>query len=148
MQKHIFTIPVLAMVLLSLVQAQQLCAQNPGVMTSSGNINGQSYETIIHISDITNAPVWLTNQDDPPLAVRSAVRLAQKTLAASLGDISEWRSGNITLMDFSHGHWLYQVPFSGPTYLSPDKSATEESDVTVFVTMSGKVFGPELWPKK
>jgi hypothetical protein len=148
MQKHIFTISVLTAIILSFIHAQPLWAQGSGTMMSSGNIKGQSYETIIHISDITNSPIWLTNQDNPPLAARRAERLAAKALADSVGGISGWSPGNITLMDFGNGHWLYQIPFSGPTYQSPDKSTTWESDVTVFVTMSGKAFGPEPWPGK
>jgi hypothetical protein len=148
MQKHILKITVLMVGIFLFFHAQSLRAQSAGTMMSGGNIKGQTYETIIHISDITNAPIWLTNQDNPPLAIRRAEHMAANALPDSVGDISGWSSGNITLMDFGNGHWLYHIPFQGPTYQSPDKLTTWASSVTVFVTMSGEAFGPKPWPKK
>jgi hypothetical protein len=146
MQKHILKITVLMVGIILLCHAQFLRAQDAGVMMSGGDINGKNYMTIIHFSDITNAPIWATNEDNPPLAVRRAEQLAVKALGDSVGSKSEWTPDSITLKHGGKGHWVYQIQlFGAPTNMPPDEW---KSGVTVFVTMSGKVFLPKPWPRK
>lgn len=127
-----------------------------GEMRISGDVKGHNYETIVHISDVTNAPIWSPERDNPPLAVRDAERLARKGLARTVWDLKGWTRDEITLLEYpipfrdpalpSAGYWIYSFHFFGPGYPAPkeDKyAATYGSQLTVIVLMNGKAVCPE-----
>ena len=128
-------------------------SRNAGSMWTSGDVLGQNYMTKVSLSDVTNAPVWATNQDNPPLSMRQAERLATKALAKTLGNVTGWeRADQIFVLweypgSLGQGYWIYEFQFRGPTYQNSNGS-TSQSSLTFFVMMSGKVVGPEPWKPK
>ena len=155
MNKYGFTVMAFVVASLAVFAAQpssspQPISPNAGTMWASGDVMGRSYETTLLLSDVTNAPVWAANQDNPPLSVRKAERLATKSLAGTLGSLNGWKRANdITLCEYleGQGYWIYQFQFDGPTYQLPNGS-TSRSLLTVFVMMNGKVVGPQPWKRK
>ena len=115
------------------------------VMSYYGNVLGQPYKTDVRSSDITNAPAWSFQTENPPVSVREATQLAAKSLTETLGSLKNWNRQDITLMEWPEGYWIYRIDFQGPLYSLQTNlpSMKSESSLTVFVLMNGKVICPK-----
>ena len=110
-----------------------------GTMMLMGQNLGHQYWCTVPSTDVTNAPTWATERDNPPVSVREAVRLATKGLAETLGDVKDWHRQDIVLQEWPvKGYWVYEITFGGP---SPG------SVMTVVVLMNGHVICPKLGKK-
>jgi hypothetical protein len=73
-------------------------------MSAYGDVMGQKYTTDIRSSDLINTPAWSLKDENPPVSVREAARLAKKSLTENLGNLKGWSRSDITLKEWPGGH--------------------------------------------
>jgi hypothetical protein len=103
----------------------------------------QTYSFNLPEGEIANSPIWLENQNSPPLAPRKAIQLAQ----ARLQEITNngWRFESVRLEPIdTQGHWIYRVIFSRNAPPDAMEWLDEAQSDTVPVLMNGYVPKAEL----
>src|SRR5262245_41196782 len=100
---------------------------------------GNRYDFNITSEDLNKTPIWSTDQDNPPLATRSALKMASQYIQKLLANGERWAVHNVELVPMGE-HWVYLVGFykgDRPGLFSPFR---------IVVLMNGEVVEPKVLP--
>ncbi len=99
---------------------------------------GKRFEFSIRLAELRRAPKWSEEDENPPLSIRRAEKIAKGKLKALLVDPENWTRDDIVLKQSGLGdRWFYVVEFTKPV-----EGDNELQRMRVVVLMDGTVPEP------
>src|SRR6266404_6528011 len=88
-------------------------AQTPRDVELNTVAFGKSYRVTVTQAALDKAPVWEESADNPPLAVRKALKLAEKAKDRLFKDSVDWawHRTSVELCDAGGGQWYWTVTY-------------------------------------
>lgn len=105
---------------------------------------GKVYRTAATRAALDKAPVWKDDADNPPLAARKAIKLADDARGRAFKDTDdwEWRRDTVELCDLGGGRWYWSVRYRA--YYKGIVHILRLPEVHFVVLMDGTVAEPSV----
>jgi hypothetical protein len=132
------------------VLALQQVGQNGIVWIESSYLPGERLDFAISRSDLENSPKWFELRDDPPLAPRQAVHVAEVRLATLVPDSNAWRLASVSMRpSLVTDAWVYVIQFDAPP-AGPLGGSQLSQSLRIVVLMNGVAIEPHrrAWPEQ
>ena len=111
------------------------------VMSARSEFRGHYYEYVITNADLKDTPKWDSRNQEPPLSVLEALKIARNNLFIFVDDERGWEATSIRLTSTSKKRWYYFVSFSCTDTVCVEGSG---SGFNILVKMDGNVIRPSV----
>jgi hypothetical protein len=104
-----------------------------------GNVGSEKYQTSLSLDATLRSSQWNSDDDNPPVSARKAIKLATAALKTVAHDTSDWRWSldSISLEhDSDQDKWFWEANFYAPG------SGRSQDYLVIFVLMDGSVIKP------
>ena len=114
-------------------------AQTPARFHSTWD--NKRYDFYVTEEQLKQTPTWAANEEAPPLAPRSALASARKSLETLIEGSDHWQVTRISLTPMWQS-WVYLIEFAKPT----NESHGPRPHFAVVVLMNGEAVQPKVVP--
>jgi hypothetical protein len=99
-----------------------------------------SYAYKLTNQDFANTPSWNPSEDEPPLSVNNALKIARENLPRFVKNAESWKMRMIMLQSMEENKWYYRIHFFcfGATCRE-----VEDRSFTAIVKMNGTLVEPK-----